>query len=121
VAGRFPVYTDADVHGPFIKALKKAGWDIVRGIDALAEGADDPSHFERAVALGRVLVTNDEDHDVIANQWFRAGRSFPGVVSWRQKTYRLMTNAELVEVFERLAAQDNPFSPYPLIRVKPKR
>jgi hypothetical protein len=32
-----------------------------------------------------------------------------------------MTNAELVEVFERLAAQDNPFSPYPLIRVKPKR
>jgi hypothetical protein len=30
VAARFPLYTDADVRGPLIKALKKAGWDVVR-------------------------------------------------------------------------------------------
>jgi len=48
VAGRFPLYSDADVRGPVIKALKNAGWDIVRVIDVLPEGANDLPHFERA-------------------------------------------------------------------------
>ena len=60
MAGRFPLYTDADVRGSFIKALKNAGWDVLRAIDALPEGAQDLPHFERAAELGRVLVTNDE-------------------------------------------------------------
>ena len=30
VAGRFPIYADADVRGPPIKALKKAGWEPKR-------------------------------------------------------------------------------------------
>jgi hypothetical protein len=32
-----------------------------------------------------------------------------------------MTNGEIVEVFEELAARDDPFSPYPIVRIKPKR
>jgi len=51
VAARFPLYTDADVHGPLVKALKRAGWDVVRAIDELPEGEEDPPHFERAVEL----------------------------------------------------------------------
>ncbi len=121
MAERFPLYTDADVRGPLIKALKRAGWDIVRAIDALPEGADDLPHFERAVALGRVLVTNDEDQEAIADQWYRDGRPFPGVVVWRQRAYSEMTNREIVEAFEELAARDSPFSPYPIVRIKPKR
>ena len=120
MAGRFPLYTDADVHGPLIKALKKAGWDIVRAIDALPEGADDLPHFERAIALSRVLVTNDEDQEVLADQWYREGRPFRGVVAWRQEAYSQMTNGEILEAFEELAAHDNPFSPYPIVRIKPK-
>ena len=121
MAARFPLYTDADVRGPLIKALKRAGWDVTRAIDALPEGADDLPHFERAVALGRVLVTNDEDQEAIADQWYRDGRSFPGVVVWRQKTYSEMTNGEIVEAFEQLAARADPFSPYPIVRIKAKR
>ena len=34
MAGRFPLYADADVRGPFIKALKNAGWDVVRAYAA---------------------------------------------------------------------------------------
>jgi len=60
VAGRFPIYTDADVRGPLIKALRKLGWDIVRAIDLYPEKTVDPVHFERAVEMGRVLVSNDE-------------------------------------------------------------
>ncbi len=121
MAGRFSLYADADVHGPLIKALKRAGWDIVRAIDAQPEGADDLLHFERAIALSRVLVTNDEDQEVIADQWYRQGRPFPGIVAWRQKTYSQMTNGEIVEAFEELAARDNPFSPYPIVRIKARR
>jgi hypothetical protein len=33
VAGRFPLYTDADIHGPVVDALKDHGWDVVRAID----------------------------------------------------------------------------------------
>ncbi len=121
MAGRFPLYTDADIRGSLIKALKKAGWDVVRAIDALPEGAKDLPHFERAVALGRVLVINDEDQEVTADQWYRQGRSLPGVIAWRQRTYRQMTVGEIVEAFEEIAARENPFSPYPIVRIKPKR
>ena len=121
MAGRFPLYTDADVRGPLVKALKQAGWDVVRAIDELPEGALDPPHFERAAALGRVFVANDEGQEVRANKWYKQGRAFPGLVTWRQKDYSKMTYGEIVEVFEELAAQENPFLPYPIVRVKPER
>jgi hypothetical protein len=37
VAGRFSLYTDADVDGPVVKALQSAGWDVLRAIDAYRE------------------------------------------------------------------------------------
>ena len=55
--GPLPLYTDADVRRPLIKALTNAGWDMVRANDELAKGTKDPPHFERAVELGRVLVS----------------------------------------------------------------
>ena len=59
MAGRFPLYTDNDVHGDLVKALRRAGWDLARGVDALPEDAFDPEHFEKAAELGRVLVGSD--------------------------------------------------------------
>jgi hypothetical protein len=120
VAGRFPLYTDEDVRGPLIKALTKAGWDIVRAIDTFPQRTPDLMHFEQAATLGRVLVTNDEDHEVTADQWYRAERTFPGVIAWRQKVYDQMTYGEIVKAFEELAAKDNPFSPYPIVFIKRK-
>jgi hypothetical protein len=121
VAGRFPLYADADVRGRFIKALKDAGWDVVRAIDELIEGAEDPPHFERAAEQGRVLVSNDSDQEGIAHQWYEQGRQFPGLIVWRQELYLKMTTKELLEAFEELAQQDAPFTPYPIVRIWPKR
>jgi hypothetical protein len=56
VSRRFPLYTDADIRGPLIKQLKKAGWEIVRAVDEYPQRTADAIHFERAVELGRVLV-----------------------------------------------------------------
>lgn len=120
MAGRFPLYTDADVRGPLIKALTNAGWDIVRAIDEMVEGTKDPPHFERAAKLGRVLVTNDAGQEARAQQWYEAKRSLPGLIVWRQAVYDQMSYGQLVEAFEELARQDDPFAAYPIIRIWPK-
>ena len=50
VAARFPLYADADVHGPLIAALCQRGWDIVRAIDRFPQGT-----ALHVVRVGRVL------------------------------------------------------------------
>lgn len=60
--GRFRLYTDTDVQGTVVKALRAAGWDVLRGIDAHPERTAHEVHFGRAVAEGRVLVSNDRDN-----------------------------------------------------------
>ena len=49
MAGRFPLYTDADVKGAVIEALRQGGWDVVRAIEAFPEGTDDEVHFDYAL------------------------------------------------------------------------
>jgi hypothetical protein len=104
-----------------IKALRDAGWDIVRAIDEMIEGTEDPLHFERAAELGRVLVTNDAGQEARAQQWYEAKHSFPGLIVWRQAVYDQMSYGQLVDAFEELAQQDDPFAAYPVIRIWPKR
>ena len=120
MAGRFRLYADADVRGPLIKALRSAGWDVVRAIDELLEGAEDLPHFERAVAQGRVLVTNDAGQEARAQQWCAEGRRFLGLIVWRQTVYDQMSYGQLVTAFEELALQDGPFSEYPIVRIWPR-
>jgi predicted nuclease of predicted toxin-antitoxin system len=67
VPARFPLYADADVHGPLIAALRKRGWDVARAIDLYPERTADAVHFERAAKENRVLVSNDEDMERLAN------------------------------------------------------
>lgn len=121
MAGRFPLYADADVQGPVIKALLGAGWDIVRAIDVFPEGTKDLPHFERAVKLGRVLVTNDDDQKQIAIRWYTEGRPFVGVVWWPQRQYRVMRPGDVVQRFDEYAGQDDPFAAYPLLHLKPPK
>jgi len=40
---------------------------------------------------------------------------------WRQELNEQMGYRELLKVFEELAQQDDPFSPYPIVRIWPKR
>jgi hypothetical protein len=43
--------------------------------------------------------------------------SLPGLIVWRQAVYDQMTYGQLVDVFEELAGQDDPFALYPIIRI----
>ena len=122
MAGRFPLYTDADVRGPVIEALISRGWDVVRAIDAFPEGTFDWVHFEHAARLDRVLVANDRHMKAMAERWCAEGRSFRGLIWWPMETYACMTAGQFLERFEALAAQEQPFAPgYPIVVINPPR
>jgi hypothetical protein len=120
VAGRFPLYTDADVHGPLVEALSRRGWDLVRAVDVFPEGTDDFMHFERAAELGRVMVSNDRDVRRLAVAWLRQGRPFWGLIAWEQEHWSHMTVGDVVAQFEALSVLDDPFAGYPIVYIKPK-
>ncbi|HET7293836.1 MAG TPA: DUF5615 family PIN-like protein [Vicinamibacteria bacterium] len=118
MAGRFPLYIDADVDGRVVKALEAAGWDVLRGIDAFPEKTPDLTHFVRAAQDARVLVSNDTDMLVLAEQSFVQGKSLAGLVWWPRSHYRRMSPGDFREAFEVLSRQDDPFASYPIVHVK---
>jgi hypothetical protein len=121
VAGRFPLYTDADIHGPVVEALQRAGWDVLRAIDAFPEGTEDSIHFERAAREARVFVANDRRLETIAHAWLRERRAFRGMVCWPRSHYGRLSAGDFLEAFEDLARQDDTFQGYPIIHLKAKR
>ena len=107
MAGRFPIYTDADIHGPVVQALQDAGWDNLRAIDAYPERTSDEVHFERAASEGRVFVTNDRRiENNIVRVWLEQGGRFRGMICWPRSHYKRMRPGEFVQAFEELAGQD---------------
>jgi len=85
------------------------------------EGTLDDVHFERAAELERVHVCNDQSAVSIAHCWLREGRSFKGMVTWPQAHYQRMSDGEIVQDFGGFAREDEPFRPYPIRRIKPRR
>lgn len=118
MAGRFPLYTDGDVRGRFVHALRGAGWDIMRAVDVYPQTAGkrtcDPIHFARAALEHRVLVSNDTDMIVLTEQAIARGERFAGLVWWPHHLYARVTTGELLARFEALAAEDAPFAVYPI-------
>ena len=117
MAGRFPLYTDADVHGHLVDALRARDWDVIRAIEAFPEGTSDDVHFERAAELDRVLVTNDQPLRAIAYEWLREGRAFRGVITWRQRDYEKRSIGDILRDFEKFAQKEDPFGNYPIIHL----
>lgn len=107
---RFPVYTDADIHGPIVGGLIDRGWNVLRAVDARPEGTDDIDHSELAASLGRVLIANDKHMKAIAERWIEEGRSFPGLIWWPRTAYAVMSNAEILDAIEDLATKPGAFT-----------
>lgn len=121
MAGRFRLYTDADVKGALIKALRSGGWDIERAVDTFDEGEDDDVHFAHAAREGRVFVGNDKDQLRAAIEWLESGRSFPGLIWWPKALDQRMRVRDIVDEFESLAEQDDPLGNNPIYHVGMKR
>ena len=120
MAGRFPLYTDADVYGPLLDGLIHRGWDVVRAVRIRPEGEDDIIHFRLAAEQNRVLVACDHHQLRFALAWIDKGEPFRGYITWKQKHHDHMRVGEFLEAFEALAAEDNPFD-YKIRYITPRR
>jgi hypothetical protein len=118
VAGRFPLLADNHVRQPIVDALRKAGWDVVRAVDALGEENDDEELLAWSAMTGRVFATCDKGIHRIAHRWLDQGRAFRMVYWWLER-YRDMTDGEMVEAFEELARKPHAFA-YPIEYIKPQ-
>lgn len=89
-------YFDEHVDRPIAQGLRQRGIDVLTvqedGRDTLA----DPALLDRALELGRVMVTFDDDHLAEARRRQVAGIPFAGVAFLHQATVRQAI--ELLEV-----------------------
>jgi hypothetical protein len=109
VAARFPVLADNHVRQSIIEALRGAGWDVVRAVDVFGERNVDEELLAWAAANNRVFATCDKPIRRIAHRWLAEGRPFRMVYWWLGR-HREMTDRDMVEAFEALAAEPNAFA-----------
>ena len=114
----FPVFTDNHIRQPIVKALRARGWDVVRAVDTFGERNDDDELLAWAAANGRVFVTSDDGIHATAHEWLRQGRAFRMVYLWAEHRRR-MTDGEVVQALERLAARPGAFT-YAIEYIKPE-
>jgi predicted nuclease of predicted toxin-antitoxin system len=76
-------YFDQHMPRAIVVGLRQLGVDVLRTQDDGTERLPDEQLLERATALGRVLVTADDDFLALARDWMRAGRPFAGIVHVR--------------------------------------
>jgi hypothetical protein len=119
VAGRFPVLSDNHVRESIVQALRSVGWDVLRAVDVFGERNVDEELLAWTAANGRALATCDELIHQIASRWIDERRSFR-MVFWKLERYREMTDGDMREAFEAIAAKANAFA-YPIEYIKPKR
>ena len=89
----------------------------MRAIDLYPERTKDEILFERAAADDRVFVTNDRPAEAIAIRWLREARCFRGMVAWPVETYEHRSIGAVVEDFEAVAKEEEPFA-YPVRHLK---
>ena len=118
MAGRFPLFTDADIRGQLIEGLIQRGWDVVRVIDVFPERTRDPVLFVHAAKEARVFVTTDRRIQTTAERWLKEGRPFR-MVTWKQDHHARMSDGDLIQAFEEMAEEEEPFA-YPIRHIKPK-
>jgi predicted nuclease of predicted toxin-antitoxin system len=73
------LYVDECVDARIIAGLRRRGVDLVTAGEQGLLSASDAAQMERAVALGRALVTADQDFLVIVRDMHARGAPFPGV------------------------------------------
>jgi hypothetical protein len=81
------LYADEHVPLAVIKALRRAGHDVLRALDRYPEGTADVPHFERAAQEHRVFLTQDTDFLALASKKLAEGKHHPGVIYWPQGAY----------------------------------
>ena len=87
--------------------LRSAGVDVLTAQDDGMEGTADVDLLERAMKLGREIVTQDKDFLVEATHRQRHGLFFCGIFYAPQDTRRNRLYAEWLEMYAKLDSPEN--------------
>jgi len=89
---------DVHIPGAITEGLRRRQLNIVTCQEDGTREHSDESLLERALELGRVLFSQDQDLLRIARQWQTAGRSFTGLIFSSQHVSigKLVSDLELV-------------------------
>jgi hypothetical protein len=74
------LYFDECVDGRVAAGLRRRQVDLVLAAEEQLLHASDERQFERAISLGRTLVTGDHDFLGIAQKRLASGGHFPGII-----------------------------------------
>lgn len=76
-----PALLDEDTSRALDRELRRRGFDVVSVHQVGPKNVDDALVLERAIALGRVVIThNTDDYRALQAAYERDGRQHPGIV-----------------------------------------
>ena len=99
------LYMDVHVRRPVTTGLRRRGVDVVTAQEDRTDRRHDPELLDRALAIGRVLFTQDDDLLVEAAKRQRGGQAFAGVIYAHQQN---ITVRQTIEDLELLAKACEP-------------
>lgn len=79
-----PPYMDVHVPQAITDQLRRRGIDVLTAIEDSAGRLPDDQLLGRALAMGRLVFTQDIRFMALAEQWQRGGRDFAGLVFGHQ-------------------------------------
>lgn len=80
------LYSDECIDARIVAGLRRRRIDILTAGEQGLLSASDAQQIERAIALGRTLVTADQDFLAIVRDMNARGKAFPGVFFIQQGT-----------------------------------
>ena len=99
------LYMDHHVPSAVTLGLRRCGVDVLTAYEDGHAQAADESILQRAMLLGRVVFTQDEDFLIIASNWRSAERPFAGVVFGSQESLSI---GQAIEWLELVAKASEP-------------
>lgn len=91
-------YMDHHIRSEITEGLRRRRVDVVTAYEDGRSEADDAELLERATALGRVFVSQDQDLLRITAQWQQSGREFAGVAFAIQQDLDIGGTIEYLEL-----------------------
>ena len=82
-------YMDHNIPAALTNGLRRYDIDVLTAFEDGFDKAQDPSVFDRAQELGRVLVTHDRGFLGMAASWQRQCREFAGLVFAHQSGFNV--------------------------------
>lgn len=99
-------YMDHHVHRAITQGLRRRGIDVLTAFEDGTEEEDDELLLVRAAALGRIVVSQDQDFLGLAAEWQRSCRDFPGLVHAVQQSIDIGRTIEYLHLIAELKSPE---------------